>query len=154
MDKWILILTYPATESGVDASVESRFPGANVVYGSAASGAGGNRECVPSLSPFPSMLLLFLPPCSCYSSFLLSFHPPSSLPSLSEEAENDEAENEEAKRNANHENRIPPQEGGTITSSGQPTKARDFEGVGGPADKAVLEASERGGEDGVQGNVR
>ncbi|TVY36947.1 hypothetical protein LSUB1_G004789 [Lachnellula subtilissima] len=82
-----------ATESGVDASVESRFPGANVVYGSAASGAGGNRE-------------------------------------------------------------IPPQEGGTITSSGQPTKARDFEGVGGPVDKAVLEASERGGEDGVQGNVR
>lgn len=33
-----------ATESGVDTSVESKFPGAKVTYGSAASGAGDNRE--------------------------------------------------------------------------------------------------------------
>jgi len=32
------------TESGVDTSVESKFPGAKVIYGSAASGAGDNRE--------------------------------------------------------------------------------------------------------------
>ncbi|KAI8930821.1 hypothetical protein NX059_011844 [Plenodomus lindquistii] len=31
-------------ESGVDASVENKFPGAQVTYGSAASGAGNNRE--------------------------------------------------------------------------------------------------------------
>lgn len=35
-------------ESGVDAAVEKRFPGASVTYGSAASGAGGNREIPPS----------------------------------------------------------------------------------------------------------
>ncbi|CAG5155711.1 uncharacterized protein ALTATR162_LOCUS3796 [Alternaria atra] len=34
-----------ATESGVDtANVEGKFPGAEVTYGSAASGAGNNRE--------------------------------------------------------------------------------------------------------------
>jgi len=82
-----------ANESGVDASVENRFPGASVTYGSAASGAGDNRE-------------------------------------------------------------IPVQEGGDITKSGQPTKARDFEGVGGPEDKADLARSERGGEDGVDAPVR
>ena len=32
------------TESGVDEQVEQKFPGANVIYGSAASGAGDNRE--------------------------------------------------------------------------------------------------------------
>ena len=32
------------TESGVDESVERKFPGAEVTYGSAASGAGDNRE--------------------------------------------------------------------------------------------------------------
>ncbi|KAL3424295.1 hypothetical protein PVAG01_03576 [Phlyctema vagabunda] len=32
------------TESGVDSSVESRFPGAQVSYGSAASGGGDHRE--------------------------------------------------------------------------------------------------------------
>ncbi|TVY37507.1 hypothetical protein LCER1_G008380, partial [Lachnellula cervina] len=78
-----------ATESGVDASVETRFPGARVVYGSAASGAGGNRE-------------------------------------------------------------IPPHEGGGVTDGGRTTKARDFEGVGGPEDKKAREAGERGGEDGVR----
>ncbi|KAL6707266.1 hypothetical protein ACN47E_004254 [Coniothyrium glycines] len=33
-----------ALESGVDAVVEKKFPGSAVVYGSAASGAGNNRE--------------------------------------------------------------------------------------------------------------
>lgn len=32
------------TESGVDASIENKFPGAKFTYGSAASGAGDNRE--------------------------------------------------------------------------------------------------------------
>ncbi|KAI7554245.1 hypothetical protein KC331_g669, partial [Hortaea werneckii] len=31
-------------ESGVDQSVQQKFPGASVTYGSAASGAGDNRE--------------------------------------------------------------------------------------------------------------
>jgi len=35
---------HAATESGVDQSVENKFPGAQVTYGSAASGAGNNRE--------------------------------------------------------------------------------------------------------------
>jgi hypothetical protein len=33
-----------ATESGVDDNVEKKFPGAEVTYGSAASGAGSNRD--------------------------------------------------------------------------------------------------------------
>jgi len=33
-----------ALESGVDEGVRSKFPGADVTYGSAASGAGNNRE--------------------------------------------------------------------------------------------------------------
>lgn len=33
-----------ARESGVDASVENKFPGSEVKYGSEASGAGGNRD--------------------------------------------------------------------------------------------------------------
>jgi hypothetical protein len=35
---------FTAAESGVDESVRQRFPGANVKYGSGASGAGDNRE--------------------------------------------------------------------------------------------------------------
>lgn len=35
---------HQASESGVDESVRQKFPGADVIYGSAASGAGGNRE--------------------------------------------------------------------------------------------------------------
>ena len=37
-------LTCLANESGVDTNVENKFPGAQVKYGSAASGAGDNRE--------------------------------------------------------------------------------------------------------------
>ena len=33
-----------AAESGVDETVTSKFPGSTVVVGSAASGAGDNRE--------------------------------------------------------------------------------------------------------------
>ena len=43
--KKLMTLSSPtATESGVDASVEHKFPGSKVIYGSAASGAGDNRE--------------------------------------------------------------------------------------------------------------
>lgn len=81
-------------ESGVDQSVEREFPGAEVTYGSAASGAGDNRE-------------------------------------------------------------IPVSEGGGVNSvTGKPTKARDFEGLGGPVDKARAYAEEHGGENDVRGNVR
>ncbi|KAE8448104.1 hypothetical protein EG329_009869 [Mollisiaceae sp. DMI_Dod_QoI] len=82
-----------ANESGVNESVENRFPGASVTYGSAASGAGDNRE-------------------------------------------------------------IPVEEGGDLLKHGKPTKARDFEGVGGPEDKSELSRVERGGDDDVAGNVR
>lgn len=34
----------PAGESGVNESVEAKFPGASVTVGSAASGKGDNRE--------------------------------------------------------------------------------------------------------------
>lgn len=39
-----MILLATALESGVDDSVVNKFPGADVTYGSAASGAGDNRE--------------------------------------------------------------------------------------------------------------
>jgi len=80
-------------ESGVDTSVESRFPGAKVTYGSAASGAGDNRE-------------------------------------------------------------IPVEEGGDVMKDGRTTKARDFEGQGGPEEKQALAMEERGGDDGVENDVR
>merc|ERR1711964_853859 len=44
---------------------------------------------------------------------------------------------------------IPVEEGGSIGKHGQPTKARDFEGEGGPEDKAEKVRRDRGGEDGV-----
>ncbi|KAF2139244.1 uncharacterized protein K452DRAFT_232770 [Aplosporella prunicola CBS 121167] len=83
-----------AVESGVDARAAERFPGGSVTIGSAASGAGGNRE-------------------------------------------------------------IPFEEGGDIQKgTGRPTKARDFEGFGGPEDKARAYAKEQGGADSVRGNIR
>ena len=36
----------------------------------------------------------------------------------------------------------------------RPTKAKDFEGVGGPEDKAAIDASNRGGDDDITSNVR
>ncbi|KAI9758908.1 MAG: hypothetical protein M4579_002719 [Chaenotheca gracillima] len=84
-----------ANESGVDAGAAQKFPGGDVRYGSAASGAGDNRE-------------------------------------------------------------IPVQEGGDLLRKagekggvGHPTKARDFEGPGGPETKAEIERTRRPGDDDV-----
>ncbi|KAL8793629.1 MAG: hypothetical protein Q9195_003781 [Heterodermia aff. obscurata] len=83
-----------AVESGIDESAVRKFPGAEVTVGSAASGAGDNRE-------------------------------------------------------------IPVEEGGDINrATGQPTKARDFEGEGGPEDKAAAYAEANPGSDDVMSNVR
>jgi len=84
---------WAANESGVDTSVENKFPGAKVTYGSAASGAGDNRE-------------------------------------------------------------IPVEEGGDVLKNGRPTKARDFEGEGGPEDKMARAVEDRGGDDDVEAPVR
>ena len=35
---------FPALESGIDTSATNKFPGSTATYGSAASGAGDNRE--------------------------------------------------------------------------------------------------------------
>ncbi|GAB1731362.1 hypothetical protein D0864_15732 [Hortaea werneckii] len=81
-------------ESGVDQSVQQKFPGASVTYGSAASGAGDNRE-------------------------------------------------------------IPLSEGGDINpTTGKPYKAGDFEGAGGPEDKARAFAEAQGGSDAIRSNIR
>ncbi|KAK5125588.1 hypothetical protein LTR08_005192 [Meristemomyces frigidus] len=82
------------TESGIDQKVTNKFPGSTATYGSAASGAGDNRE-------------------------------------------------------------IPLSEGGDIDRvTGKPTKARDFEGLGGPEDKARAYAEAQGGENDVRSNIR
>ncbi|KAF6218425.1 hypothetical protein HO133_005774 [Letharia lupina] len=88
------------TESGVDTSVTDRFPGSTIKVGSAASGAGDNRE-------------------------------------------------------------IPVDEGGDLISkpgekggSGHPTKARDFEGPGGPETKQAIYEEANPGNDDVRNNVR
>lgn len=49
---------------------------------------------------------------------------------------------------------IPVEEGGDIGKKGQPTTARDFEGVGGPEDKAELDRNNRGGDDDVDSLAR
>ena len=73
-----LTLCSVVEESGVNDSVENKFPGASVTYGSAASGAGNNREipdseggninsqtgryvfslflCLPCMDPSPLLL--------------------------------------------------------------------------------------------------
>lgn len=46
-------------------------------------------------------------------------------------------------------------EGGSINpETGKPTKAADFEGVGGSEDKARIAAEERGGDNDIRENVR
>ncbi|EHK98512.1 hypothetical protein M7I_5681 [Glarea lozoyensis 74030] len=85
--------TLTVNESGVDESVTKKFPGSTVTVGSAASGAGDNRE-------------------------------------------------------------IPESEGGDILKTGKPTKAKDFEGTGGPEDKAREDAYNKGGDDDVTSTVR
>ena len=49
---------------------------------------------------------------------------------------------------------VPLDEGGEIKPDGQVTKDTDFEGVGGPEDKARLDEVNRGGDDDVRGNIR
>ncbi|WVR04889.1 hypothetical protein IAU60_001901 [Kwoniella sp. DSM 27419] len=51
---------------------------------------------------------------------------------------------------------IPPEEGGDDVNkvTGRPTKANDFEGVGGPEDKAQDAIYDRPGDQDVTGNVR
>lgn len=44
---------------------------------------------------------------------------------------------------------IPIEEGGDIKRNGQPTRARDFEGEGGPEDKDAVARTDRGGDDDV-----
>ncbi|MCJ1293793.1 hypothetical protein MMC34_005349 [Xylographa carneopallida] len=80
-------------DSGVDENVTSKFPGSTVTIGSAASGAGDNRE-------------------------------------------------------------IPVEEGGDINKLGQPTKARDFEGEGGPETKQALYQQKNPGNDDAGTNFR
>ncbi|GAB7358838.1 hypothetical protein MBLNU230_g4061t1 [Neophaeotheca triangularis] len=81
-------------ESGVDTAAASKFPGSEVKIGSAASGAGDNRD-------------------------------------------------------------IPLSEGGSIDPvTGQPTKARDFEGKGGPEDKRQEYVENQGGNQDIGSNVR
>lgn len=49
---------------------------------------------------------------------------------------------------------IPESEGGGFDDKGRPTKARDFEGAGGPEDKAQIYADENAGNNDVRGNIR
>lgn len=77
----------------MDENIDAKFPGSTVQTGSAASGAGDNRE-------------------------------------------------------------IPVEEGGDIDAKGRPTKARDFEGEGGPETKAQMQAEQNPGSDDVRENLR
>ena len=88
------LLTKPlVNDSGVDESVTDKFPGSTITVGSAASGAGNNRD-------------------------------------------------------------IPPEEGGDIDARGRMSKARDFEGEGGPETKAQRELEENPGSDSIRSNIR
>lgn len=49
---------------------------------------------------------------------------------------------------------IPPEEGGDFDAKGRPTKAKHFEGEGGPETKAQLYAEENPGSDSVRENIR
>ncbi|KAJ8608101.1 hypothetical protein MRB53_039850 [Persea americana] len=49
---------------------------------------------------------------------------------------------------------IPEEEGGSVSNTGRLTKAKDFEGEGGPEDKQAAFARDNGGSDDVQDNVR
>ena len=104
-------------ESGVNEAVTTKFPGSEVKVGSAASGAGDNRE-IPLdeggdidrrtgryVGIWQNLLIWYL-----RVSKINIFH--------------------------------------------RPTKARDFEGEGGPEDKAALYAEANPGNDDVGSNVR
>lgn len=50
---------------------------------------------------------------------------------------------------------IPESEGGDINpATGKLYKARDFEGAGGPEDKAAIDAEDKGGDDDVTAKVQ
>ncbi|KAI5359536.1 hypothetical protein Slin15195_G071630 [Septoria linicola] len=50
---------------------------------------------------------------------------------------------------------VPLEEGGSIKKeTGQVTKQEDFEGPGGPEDKAAIDAANRGGDNDIRENVR
>ena len=55
---------------------------------------------------------------------------------------------------AGNNREIPVEEGGDVDAKGRPTKAKDFEGEGGPETKAEIRAEEQPGADDVRGNVR
>ncbi|KAG9698661.1 hypothetical protein KCU95_g2437, partial [Aureobasidium melanogenum] len=56
---------------------------------------------------------------------------------------------------ASNNQRIPLSEGNDIDpSTGKPFKAGAFEGVGGPEDKAHLNAQDNGGDDSIRSNIR
>lgn len=108
-----LTSTSAATESGVDDSVTSKFPGSEVKVGSAASGAGDNREI----------------PLDEGGELDRSGRYVSPLPRVVQMCVRAEVES-------------------------SPTKARDFEGEGGPEEKRKIYEEENPGNDDVQGNVR
>lgn len=110
-----------ATESGVDEGVTRKFPGAEVTIGSAASGAGDNRE-IP----------------------------------LSEGGDINPATGKYVHRDS-HQQHLPDfdtYQNADDLAPDRPSKARDFEGVGGPEDKAQAYAEAHGGENDVRGNIR
>ena len=50
---------------------------------------------------------------------------------------------------------IPLSEGGDIDpTTGKQTKAADFEGIGGPEDKAAIDREVRGGDNDIRDNIR
>ena len=56
---------------------------------------------------------------------------------------------------ASDNRQIPVSEGGSIDpTTGKQTKAADFEGVGGPEDKAAIDREVRGGDNDIRDNIR
>ena len=56
---------------------------------------------------------------------------------------------------ASNNKEIPLSEGGSINpETGKQTKAADFEGTGGPEDKAAQAVETRGGDDDIRSNIR
>jgi len=115
----VVFYCFIVEESGVNDNVENKFPGATVTYGSAASGAGDNREIPDEEGGGIN------PQTKRY--FFTCTDPRTLLASLD-------------RRLTRH----------TIRQ----TKAKDFEGVGGPEDKLAADEVNRGGDEDLLGNVR
>ena len=49
---------------------------------------------------------------------------------------------------------IPVDEGGSVDDRGRASKAKDFEGEGGPEDEVLKAVEERGGDNDVGGNIK